>query len=142
MAKTNKKPTSLHTHEGAKAKHINPEQQLRRSVMSCMLWEKCFYEEGEDIATRIASFIPLVEPAIVAAIAIEAREKMKLRHMPLFIVREMARVKTHRHLVSSTLERIIQRADEISEFLSLYWKDKREPLSAPIYISEVASVTL
>lgn len=132
MAKTNVKPASIHTHEGAKAQHINAEQQLRRSMMSCLLWEKQFYEEGEDIAARITKTIPLVSADKVAGIAVEAREKMKLRHMPLFIVREMARLKTHRHLVSSTLERVIQRADELSEFVSLYWKDGKQPLSAQV----------
>ena len=44
----------IRTHEGAPAKHINPELQLRRSVMSCMLWENEFYEDGESIAKRIS----------------------------------------------------------------------------------------
>lgn len=132
MAKTNVRPASVYTHEWATAQHINPEQQLRRSVMSCLLWEDQFYEDGESIATRIVKTIPLVKAEKVASIAIEAREKMKLRHVPLLIVREMARLKTHKHLVASTLESVIQRADELSEFVSLYWKDRRQPLSAQI----------
>lgn len=32
--------TSLQTHEGAPAKMIDAEQQLRRSVMACLLWEE------------------------------------------------------------------------------------------------------
>jgi 60 kDa SS-A/Ro ribonucleoprotein len=132
MAKTNIKPAPLYTHEGAKAQHINAEQQLRRSVMSCLLWEKQFYEEGEDIAARIARTIPLVSPEKVAAIAVEAREQAKLRHMPLFIVREMASLKTHKHLVASTLEKVIQRADELTEFVALYWKNGKQPLSAQV----------
>jgi hypothetical protein len=71
-----------------------------------------------------------VEPEIVAALAIEAREKMKLRHVPLFIVREMARRRDHKKLVAATLERVIQRPDELAEFVALYWKEKRQPLSA------------
>lgn len=141
MARMNIKPATIHTHEGARAHHINPELQLRRSVMSCLLWEKQFYEEGEDIAARIASTIPLVDPEKVAAIAVEAREKMKLRHIPLFIVREMARLKTHRHLVASTLEHVIQRADELSEFVALYWKDGRQPLSAQVKKGLAAAFT-
>ena len=35
-------------------------------------------------------------------------------------------------LVASTLEHVIQRADELGEFVSLYWKDKKEPLSAGV----------
>ncbi|HBA71045.1 MAG TPA: TROVE domain-containing protein [Geobacter sp.] len=132
MAKVNNPRQAIRTHEGARAKRITPEQQLWRSVMSCMLWEKGFYEDGEEVATRIAETIKLVPADKVAAIAVEAREKMKLRHVPLLIVREMARLATHRHLVSATLQKVIQRADELSEFLAIYWKDERKPLSAQV----------
>jgi hypothetical protein len=130
--KTNQKKEQLRTYEGAITSHINPELKLRRSVMACLLFEKTFYEDGEDIANRIASIIPLVDPKKVSEIAIEARENMKLRHIPLFLVREMARLKTHKHLVASTLERIIQRPDELAEFVALYWKEGKQPLSAQI----------
>jgi hypothetical protein len=57
---------------------------------------------------------------------------MKLRHAPLLIVREMARHATHRRLVAETLERVIQRADELAEFVAIYWKGGRVPLSAQV----------
>lgn len=134
MARVNvatKKPVSR-THEGAPAKRINGEQQLRRSVMACMLWEKTFYEEGQDIAIRIQESISNVDPEKVRDIAIEAREKFKLRHVPLLIVRQMARLEEYKYLVAETLERVIQRPDELAEFVAIYWKDKREPLSAQV----------
>lgn len=131
--KLNKTTTALRTHEGAKAKHINSTLQLRRSVMACMLWEGEFYESGETIASRISALIKLVAPEKVAEIAIEAREKMKLRHVPLLIVRELARLKVKTpSLIGDTLARVIQRADELSEFLAIYWKDKRQPLSKQV----------
>ncbi|HEA21143.1 MAG TPA: TROVE domain-containing protein [Pricia antarctica] len=130
--KTNVPVNHIYTHEGAVAKHINVEQQLRRSVMSCLLWEAQFYEDGVAIADRIAQIIPKVGTKKVAAIAIEAREKMKLRHMPLLIVREMARIESHKRLVSETLSRVIQRPDELSEFCAIYWKEARQPLSAQV----------
>jgi hypothetical protein len=55
---------------------------------------------------------------------------MHLRHMPLLLVREMARHASHRALVAETLARVIQRADELAEFVAIYWKDGRQPLSA------------
>ena len=61
--------------------------------------------------------------------AVEAREQMKLRHAPLLLVREMARYATHRALVAETLARVIQRADELSEFVAIYWANGRQPLS-------------
>jgi len=67
-----------------------------------------------------------VKAESVAALAIE----MKLRHVPLLLVREMARLKTHREFVSRTLSQVIQRADELAEFVAIYWKDGKAPLSA------------
>ena len=122
----------LRTHEGAPARHITPELQLRRSVLACLLWERQFYEDGIEIAGRIRELVPKVEAAKVAALAVEAREKMKLRHAPLLLVREMARLASHRALVGETLDRVIQRADELAEFVAIYWSDGRAPLSKQV----------
>jgi 60 kDa SS-A/Ro ribonucleoprotein len=120
------------THEGAPARNISLELQLRRSVLACLLWESQFYEDGVEIAGRIAELVPKVAAEKVAALAVEGRGRMKLRHAPLLLVREMARHKTHRALVSETLARIIQRADELAEFVAIYWKDGRVPLSGQV----------
>lgn len=120
------------THEGAPARNISPELQLRRSVLARLLWESQFYEDGVEIAGRIAELVPKVAADKVAALSVEGRERMKLRHAPLLLVREMARHKTHRALVSETLARIIQRADELAEFVAIYWKDGRVPLSGQV----------
>lgn len=120
------------SHEGAPARHISPEMQLRRSVLACLLWESQFYEDGVEIGGRIAELVPKVAAEKVAALAVEAREQSKLRHVPLLLVREMARHKTHRAAVSDTLARVIQRADELAEFVAVYWKDGRVPLSGQV----------
>jgi len=120
------------THERAPAAVLTPEQSLRRSVLACMLWEDEFYESGATIASRLRELVPQVAPATVAALAIEARSAMKLRHVPLLLVREMARHATHRSLVSETLASVIQRADELSEFVALYWADGKQPLSGQV----------
>jgi 60 kDa SS-A/Ro ribonucleoprotein len=129
------------THEGAPARNISVEMQLRRSVLACMLWESQFYEDGAEIATRIAELAPKVEAEKVAALAVEARERMKLRHVPLLLVREMARHASHRALVADTLVRVIQRADELAEFLAIYWKDGKQPLSAQVKKGLAAAFT-
>jgi 60 kDa SS-A/Ro ribonucleoprotein len=129
------------THEGAPAAAITPEQALRRSVLACMLWENEFYEDGVAIAGRIRELVPKVEPARVAALAVEARTAMKLRHAPLLLVREMARHATHRALVAETLTSVIQRADELAEFVAIYWSGGRAPLSAQVKKGLAASFT-
>ena len=122
----------LQTHEGAAARNISTELQLRRSVLACLLWESQFYEDGVEIAGRVAELVPKVAADKVAALAVEARGKMKLRHAPLLLAREMARHATHRRLVADTLAHVIQRADELAEFVAIYWKDGRVPLSAQV----------
>ena len=139
MAKINK-TFQPRTHEGARAKRFTPAEELKRTLMNCLLWEDQFYEDGVAVANRIAALVPRVEPARVAALAVEAREQMKLRHAPLLVVREMARHKTHRGLVADTLARVIQRPDEMTELLAIYWADalgpmqqrKQRPVSAQI----------
>lgn len=96
------------------------EALLRRAVMACLLWEDLAYQSGASVAQNIANLVPQVAPEVCAKIAVEAREKQKLRHVPLFIVREMARLDTHKAFVGSILPRIVKRADEIGEFLSIY----------------------
>jgi hypothetical protein len=129
----------VHTHEGAVAQKVDAYRELKRTLMTCLLWEDTFYEKGDSIAQRIADLVPKVDPQKVAHLAVEAREKMFLRHAPLWLVRQLARVKAHPMdqvqigtLVAHTLEQVIQRADELGEFVSLYWKEKKEPLSAGV----------
>ena len=122
--------SALRTHEGAPAKRIDAVAQLRRSVLACLLWEDQFYEDGQQIADRIAGLIQEVPPEVVASLAVEARLGQHLRHVPLLLARELAR--TGGPLVADTIYTIIQRPDELTEFLALYWKDGKEPLSAQV----------
>lgn len=132
MARLNNPRPSIRTHEGAPAKHINTALQLRRSVMASLLWESQFYEDGVDIADRVASLVPQVKPSDVANLAVEARNEMKLRHMPLLLAREMARSALHRGYVKNVLAEIIQRPDEMAEFLAIYWKDGKSPIASQV----------
>ena len=120
------------THEGGPAKHLKPEAELRRSVLACLLWENQFYEDGVAIADRIHELVARTPAEKVSALAREARAAMKLRHVPLLLVREMARLQTHRALVAETLAAVVQRPDELAEFLAIYWKDGKQPLSAQV----------
>jgi hypothetical protein len=129
------------THEGGPARVLTAEQELRRSVLACVLWEDTFYESGVEIASRMRVLVPKVEAERVAILAIEARERMKLRHAPLLLVREMARVDTHKRLVAETLARVIERADELAEFVAIYWSDGKQPLSAQVKKGLAAAFT-
>ena len=121
------------THEGARAVRINPLAQLERSVMSCLLWESEFYEDGQTIGQRIADLVKAVSAEDVARVAIQAKEDMRLRHVPLLLVRELMRTVEGRTMARSLFPRVILRPDDITEFLCIYWKDnKEEPLAKQV----------
>lgn len=134
MARTNTAarpaPQSL-TFEGTHAKRLTDVEALRRAVASCLLWEDQFYEDGEAIADRIKR-LTLAVPAVEAAkIARLARTEWKLRHAPLWIARWLASgTAAQKAEVAPLLADVIQRPDELTEFLSLYWKDGKTPIAA------------
>lgn len=137
MGQLNTKTTAPppRTHEGTLARRRSPLDELIATTMSCMLWEDGFYEDGEAIADRIKRLVHTVSLAEASRVAVEARNNMKLRHVPLLIAREMARhprLKDTPSIVSATIAEVIQRADELTEFLAIYWKDGKQPLSKQV----------
>lgn len=113
-------PVRAFTKEGAPAFVGNAEQQLRRSVLACMLWEDNAYDDGKTVANRITALVPKVGFEVAAKIAIEAREEQKLRHAPLLILNAIVKNYNGKQ-VGDVIARVIQRPDEMGELISLYW---------------------
>lgn len=126
---------TFRTAEGAPARSIDDEAQLRRTVMCCLLNEKTFYEEGVSVKDRIREIIhraKYISP--ICDLALEARDKMHLRHTPLFMMLcvfnrpDWAKLdEFERGYAGRMLGHIIQRPDEMGEFLAMWWEgpDKR-----------------
>jgi 60 kDa SS-A/Ro ribonucleoprotein len=114
--------SKVFTHEGAPAALIDAEAQLRRSVMSCLLWEREFYEDGEAIAERIVRLAEQLPPWKVSYLACEAREQSHLRHVPLLLLSVLAKTGKGHKEVADIIARVIQRADELTEFLAIHAK--------------------
>ena len=90
---------------------ISPEQQLKRLVLASMLWEKQFYLDGKSHAELVGELVAQSSAIAVSNLAIMARDKFKLRHIPLLLTRELAR---HGKLQASVLNQVVQRAEEMS----------------------------
>lgn len=122
------------THEGGAAfSNLTPTQQLRRSVLSCLLWEKQHYEDGADCAKRIEELARHVPAEVLAALAIEARHDFYLRHVPLLLLNTLVAIGRSRKdsLVRRAVASVTSgRADEAGELLSIYWRNGRQPVSA------------
>lgn len=131
MARTNTpvRRTPVTTHEGGKAAlHLTPIQQLRRTVLSAMLFEDEFYEDGQSIHTRIHALGRQIPLRDLAALAIEARHQHNLRHVSLALLMPLIqRVgEWDKNVIAETpaqiIAHVVSRADEITELLALYWK--------------------
>lgn len=105
--------------EGAKAFMLTPELELYSAVVTASLQDQ-FYEKSKERLERIRQLIRKNDPAFVARLAVYAREKMYLRSVPLVLAVELAKVHTGNKLVSQLVNRVVQRADEITEMLSFY----------------------
>lgn len=115
------------TYEGAKASNLTPIQELQRSVMACLLWEDGFYENGIDAQKRIAELCQRVKADELRDLIQEVFDKQKLRHMPLKLICEL--LKKEDNQAKYLISKVCTRPDQMTELLSLYWKDKKKPLS-------------
>lgn len=129
MAKTNVRAVNVRpqvvTHEGGRAAVEKTSLlELRRTLSTCMLFEDTFYESGDSIANRLAVLAGEVTKEELIAETLRAKNDLKLRHAPLWMARHLTRL--HRgKAVGDTIFQVIKRADELAEFLALYWKDEK-----------------
>ena len=105
--------------EGEKAFALPVQVELYTAVATASLNDQ-FYEKAEDKLQRIVNLIAQNDASFVAKLAIYAREQMYLRSIPLVLAVELAKLHKGDALISKLTNRIIQRADEITELLACY----------------------
>lgn len=122
--KTNTKLThSTFTYEGAKAASISSLQELRRTVMACLLWEKNFYEDGIAVVDRIKNLCDFLTAKEIADLANEAKNVFFMRHVPLLLC-VMVIEKKERDISYKCIQDVVQRPDDMGELLSLFILNK------------------
>ncbi|MBT28656.1 MAG: ribonucleoprotein [Thalassobius sp.] len=109
----------IENYEGETAYKMSPEMELYSAVVTTSL-NNNFYEQDVKRLERLQSLIDENDPEFVAQLAVYAREKMHLRSVPLVLLTELAKVNNGNSLVSKATERVISRADEITELLACY----------------------
>ncbi len=127
MAQANlrQRTAGVRTHEGAPAQTGNVLHQLRRAVTSCLLWEKTFYESGEDIADRIHNLANKCDANFVADLAVEVRKQHGLRHAPLWLILSLLpRDDITSKAKADAITNVISRCDELTEVIAMYWASK------------------
>lgn len=113
-------------HEGALSFKMTPELELYTVVVTSTLSDS-FYEKMDDRLKRIIKLIKQVEPTFVAKLAVYVRQQMYLRTVPIVLTNELAKIHNGDSLVKKTVEKVVQRPDEILELLAYYQlTNKRE----------------
>lgn len=112
---------------GGTAFKLSPELELYSRAVTSTLHDK-YYEDGERGILEIRSLIRRVKPEFVAKLAVYTREEMHMRTLPLVLAVELAKVHNGDSLVGKTVQRIVQRPDELVELLGYYEQaNKRNP---------------
>jgi len=109
--------------EGSKAYNLDAETELYTLVVTSALSNK-FYESNDDRLERLRTLIHKCEPEFVAKLALYARESMYLRSIPLVLTVELNKylvaVNKPRSIVTKLSQKVIKRADELTEILAYY----------------------
>lgn len=106
-------------YEGVRSFALNPAMQLYTAVVTWSLSDS-FYEKNNDRLIRIRTLIAQNDPLFVARLAVYARHKMYLRSVPLVLVTELAKIHSGDDLIARLTEKVVSRADEITELLACY----------------------
>ena len=114
-----KRANQANNYEGAEAYTVSAALELYATVVTTTLTDK-FYESDQQRIARLRELIAKNDPQFVAKLAVYAREQMHLRSVPLVLAVELAKVHRGDALVSRTVARVVQRADEITELLAYY----------------------
>jgi len=107
---------------------------LQRNVATCLLQEPTFYESGDEIVERIAALSDEVSLLHLRSLAVTARKKWNLRHVPLYLLTRMVRNNARFEpsagmYIGDAIYDVISRPDEIPELIAMYWKDGKQPLT-------------
>lgn len=128
MSSINKKQT-ITNHEQLPVDKGSALAQLKRLTYANLLWQDQFYVDGKTPADLIQQLVPQVPSETVAKLMLDVRSRFNLRHVPLLLAKSLAR---SGDLNQNDLAQLIQRPDELGEFLALYWQEHRQPLSRQV----------
>lgn len=106
-------------YEGAKAYSMTPEMELYSAVVTSGL-NDVTYENNSDRLKRIQNLIQKCNPEFTAKLAVYVRNEMYMRSVPMVLTVELAKINSGNGLVNKTVQKVIQRADEITELLAYY----------------------
>lgn len=139
-----KSVVKVKTFEGGDGMKLNPKDELLKTMASCLLFERTFYEGGASVAKRIRELAHKVDPVTVGNIALYVKDTMKLRHSPMYLALQLLdhpKKDAIGNCSSYAINCVIKRADELAEMLAMYWKDGKKPIAAQLKKGLAAAFT-
>lgn len=131
MSKFNKikKTTKVINHVGSKAFKESDEFELASLVLTSFV-ENMYYEDTYSQMSRMENLINKIDSKFAAKLAIYARDQFHMRSMSHVVAAIMAKYNLTSGKSWSTdfYNNVIQRPDDMSEIISLYWKDGKKKL--------------
>ena len=103
-------------------KRMTTFQKAERTLVTCLLGEDSYYEDGQSVKDRLASYVPELSEDACRKILEEAKVDNKLRHAPIFWAVQMAK---DGKLKSNDVELITDRVDLMADLLSEYWRENQ-----------------
>lgn len=116
---TTKNKTKVLNHENDIVYQIGLKNELY-SLITTFLYEDKYYESTQTQLLRLRELIKRCDIEFILKLAIYAREEMYLRTAPIVLICEALKINSGNNLISKTITRIIQRVDQITEFLAYY----------------------
>jgi hypothetical protein len=106
-------------YENAVAYQMDAKAELYAAVLTTSLNDKYYEGAGKRMGT-IRDLMTKVDAEYTAKLAVYAREKMYMRSIPLVLAVELAKLNSGNTVVSKTVNKVVKRADEITELLAYY----------------------
>ncbi|MBE9600540.1 TROVE domain-containing protein [Pedobacter sp. MC2016-24] len=106
-------------YENAVAYTMSPEMELYTAVVTTGLNDS-FYESDKLRLERIKLLIAQCDATFTAKLAVYARTEMHLRSVPMLLCVELAKKASGNALLGKTVNKVVLRADEITELLACY----------------------
>ena len=95
-------------------------QKAERTLVTCLLGESNFYEDGQSVKDRLASYVPELSEDACRKLLKEAKIDNKLRHAPIFWATKMLK---EGYLKADDVEMITDRVDLMADLLAEYWRE-------------------
>lgn len=103
-------------------------EKAQRTLMTAMLGEDTFYEDGKSIMDRLGSYVPNLTKDQCKRLLTESKDVAKLRHAPAFLAVKMLK---NGYADPEDFEKISDRPDLMADIIGMYWSDKTNKKSIP-----------